>query len=367
MNFDFSDDQRLLADQVQRFLDEHCSTAKVREVLEHPPRFAPGVWQGLMDMGLIGTAVPQAYGGTGAGYAELCLVAQQIGAHIAPVPFGSTVYLIAEALLRFGSEAQKEAWLPKICTGAVKGALATVESLQQLDPQQIKASVSNGVLNGRKLLVADGSIADLYLVLAFEDGDLGLYLVPAGEGVVATAVDSIDLSRDVAEVSFDAAAAQCLTRNGWQALQAVYERAAVLYAFEQLGGAQRALQMAVDYAQERFAFGRAIGSFQAIKHMLADMYVAMKLAESNCYYAAWALENDAPDLALAAATARVGATQAFQLCARDNIQVHGGMGFTWEFDCHLYYRRSNFLALELGGLSEWEARLVDALPLQNIV
>ena len=120
--------------------------------------------------------------------------------------------------------------------------------------------------------------------------------------------------------------------------------------------------MAVNYANERFAFGRAIGSFQAIKHMLADMYVATKLAESNCYYAAWALANDAPELPLAAATARVGASSAFQLCAKDNIQVHGGMGFTWEFDCHLYYRRSNYLALELGGPSEWEARLVDALP-----
>jgi alkylation response protein AidB-like acyl-CoA dehydrogenase len=148
-------------------------------------------------------------------------------------------------------------------------------------------------------------------------------------------------------------------------LHAVYDRAAVLFAFEQLGGAQSALDMAVGYAQERFAFGRAIGSFQAIKHMLADMFVSMKLAESNCYYAAWALANDAPVLPLAAATARVAATQAFQLCAKDNVQVHGGMGFTWEFDCHLYYRRSNYLALELGGPSVWESRLVQALPLQE--
>jgi len=155
--------------------------------------------------------------------------------------------------------------------------------------------------------------------------------------------------------------------QGWNALEVLQNRAAVLYAFEQLGGAQRALDMAVAYAQERFAFGRAIGSFQAIKHMLADMFVSLKLAESNCYYAAWALANNTADLPLAAATARVSATQAFQLCAKDNIQVHGGMGFTWEFDCHLYYRRSNYLALELGSLSEWEARLVEALPrVENI-
>ena len=136
----------------------------------------------------------------------------------------------------------------------------------------------------------------------------------------------------------------------------------MLFAFEQLGGAERALDMAVGYAKGRFAFGRPIGSFQALKHMMADMYVALKLAESNCYYAAWALQNDAEDLALAAATARVSATQAFQLCSRDNIQVHGGMGFTWEYDCHLYYRRSNYLTLVLGGVSTWEDKLVAALP-----
>jgi len=185
-------------------------------------------------------------------------------------------------------------------------------------------------------------------------------------GVSAERVESVDLTRDVAAVTFEAAPAELLAKDGWTALQHLFDRAAVLYAFEQLGGAQKALDMAVAYAQERFAFGRAIGSFQAIKHMLADMFVAMKLAESNCYYAAWALANDAPDLSLAAATARVSATQAFQLCAKDNIQVHGGMGFTWEFDCHLFYRRSNYLALEIGSLGEWEARLVDALPLQNI-
>jgi len=366
MDFDFSDDQKLVADQVQRFLNENCSTSRVREVLENPPRFAADVWQGLTDMGLVGTVIPEAYGGTGAGYLELCLVAQQVGAHLAPVPFGSTVYLLAEALATYGSVEQKERWLPEISAGRVKGALATAEALAQLSPGQVQATVEHGRLNGGKVAVSDGSIADLYVVLARNESGLGLYLVEAGEGVTATSVDSVDLTRDVAQVTFSGAPAELLSDDGWAALQALHVRAAVLYAFEQLGGAQAALDMAVDYAQQRFAFGRAIGSFQAIKHMLADMFVAMKLAESNCYYAAWALANDSPDLALAAATARVGATQAFQLCAKDNVQVHGGMGFTWEFDCHLYYRRSNYLALQLGGLSEWEARLVDALPQQNI-
>jgi alkylation response protein AidB-like acyl-CoA dehydrogenase len=365
MNFDFSDDQKLLADQVQRFLNEKCGSAQIREVLEDSPRFAPDVWQGLSDMGLIGTAIPEALGGTGAGYLELCLVAHQVGAHLAPVPFGSTVYLLAEALAKYGTHQQQEKWLPKICAGSVKGALATVETLAQLSRDQVQASVQDGSLSGTKIAVSDGNIADLYLVLARHDEGLGLYLVEPGEGVRTAVVDSVDVTRDVATVEFTDAPADLLHSEGWAALQTLYDRAAVLYAFEQLGGAQAALDMAVDYAQQRFAFGRAIGSFQAIKHMLADMFVAMKLAESNCYYAAWALHNNAVDLPLAAATARVGATQAFQLCAKDNVQVHGGMGFTWEFDCHLYYRRSNFLALQLGGLSEWEARLVDALPLQE--
>ena len=366
MDFDFSDDQKMLADQVQRFLDEQCGMTRVRKVLEQPPRFAAEVWQGLVDMGLVGTAVPDAYGGTGAGYLELCLVAQQIGGHLAPVPFGSTVYLVAEALLQFGSQAQKETWLPKICNGEIKGALACVEGLSRLSAEQITTQVSAGRITGSKSIVSDGTVADLYLVLAQGDEGVALYLVSAGDGVSAAAVESVDLTRDVAALSFDGAPAELLAADGWAALQRLYDRAAVLYAFEQLGGAQKALDMAVGYAKERFAFGRAIGSFQAIKHMLADMFVAMKLAESNCYYAAWALANDSADLPLAAATARVGATQAFQLCAKDNIQVHGGMGFTWEFDCHLFYRRSNYLALELGSLSEWEARLVDTLPLQNI-
>ena len=295
MNFDFSEDQKLLADQVQRFLSEQCDSAVVRSVVEQPSRWAPQVWQGLGEMGLIGTAVSDTYGGTGAGYLELCLVAQQLGAHLAPVPFGSTVYLVAEALLACGSEAQKQAWLPKICAGEVKAALALVETLQQFDPQQVSCQVTDGKLNGEKLVVTDGTCADLLLVLAQADQGPGLYLAEAA-GAQIQAVDSVDLTRDTASIKFVDCPVELLTADGTAALNQLFDRAAVLYAFEQLGGAQAALAMAVNYANERFAFGRAIGSFQAIKHMLADMYLAMKLAESNCYYAAWALANDAPDL-----------------------------------------------------------------------
>jgi acyl-CoA dehydrogenase len=369
VNFDFSDDQKLLRDQVAKFLGERCTTAVVRSVLEDKAQYATDVWKGLGDMGLIGTSIPESYGGTGAGYLELCLVAEQLGASLAPVPFSSSIYLAAEALLRFGSETQKQRWLPKLASGTAKGALAVVESVAAPTPASIELRHAGGALTGSKLVVVDGGIADVAVVLARDaSGTLSMVIADlAHPTVTRTPVRSIDPTKNTARIDFAGTPAELLggVGGGWTQLQTLNDRAAVLFAFEQLGGAQRALAMAVNYARERFAFGRAIGSFQAIKHMLADMYVAAKLAESNCYYAAWALSTDAPDLPLAAATARVSATQAFQQCAKDNVQVHGGMGFTWEFDCHLYYRRSNFLALELGGLSVWESRLVDNLASQS--
>ncbi|MFW6092502.1 MAG: acyl-CoA dehydrogenase family protein [Pseudomonadota bacterium] len=364
MNFDFSDDQKMLRDQAGRFLRERCGSDVVRSVLEGEAPYAASVWQGLAEMGLIGTGIPETYGGAGAGYLELCLVAQELGAALAPTPFGSTVYLAAEALLLWGSEEQKARWLPQIAAGEVKGALAVVESREQTTPEAIRTRFQDGALNGTKLIVPDGGVADLLVVLARRpDGGLGLYLSDLRAGPVTREdVASVDPTRNTARITLDGTPAEPLggAGEGWNDLQTLYDRAAVLYAFEQLGGAQRALDMGVEYARERFAFGRPIGSFQAIKHMLADMYVTAKLAESNCYYAAWALSSNSEDLPVAAATARVSATQAFQQCSKDNIQVHGGMGFTWEFDCHLFYRRSNFLALELGGLTQWEDRLVAA-------
>jgi acyl-CoA dehydrogenase len=366
VNFDFSDDQKLVREQTARFLKERCDASVVRGVLEGKAPYAEPVWTGLAEMGLLGTSIPENYGGAGAGYLELCQVARELGAALAPVPFGSTVYLVAEALMSWGTEDQKARWLPGIATGEIKGAFAVVEARTRTTPASIATRYADGALTGAKLVVPDGGIADLLVVLARgTDDSLGLYLADLRTtDVIREPVQSVDPTRNTARLEFKGTRAEPLGEqdDGWQAFEALTDRAAVLYAFEQLGGAERALDMAVGYAKERFAFGRAIGSFQAIKHMLADMYVTAKLAESNCFYAAWALSTNAPDLPLAAATARVSATQAYQQCSKDNIQVHGGMGFTWEFDCHLYYRRSNFLALELGGLSVWEDRLVGALP-----
>jgi len=365
MNFDFSEDEKMVRDEAARFLRDNCGREALRSVLEGEAPYAKNVWQGLCKMGLPGTAIPEEYGGAGAGHLTLCLVAEQLGKHLAPVPFSSSVYLGTEALMAFGTEAQKQAWLPKLAAGESIATLADIETAQVLTPDSISVSVQSGKLNGKKLIVPDGAIADIAIVLARSGPEsLGLFLVNLKDpSVNIENVAAIDPTRNTATVVFDQTPTESLgAGDGWLQLQHIYNRAAVLMAFEQLGGAAAALDMAIAYAKERFAFGRPIGSFQALKHMMADMYVALKLAESNCYYAAWALSTDADDLPLAAATARVSATQAFQLCSRDNIQVHGGMGFTWEFDCHLFYRRSNYLTLALGGLSVWEDKLVNALP-----
>jgi len=373
MNFEFSDDQKQLRDQARRFLAEKCPPKVVRAVLEGFASYDKALWKDLAEMGFLGVAIPETFGGTGAGHLELCVIAEEMGRALAPVPFSSTVYLAAEALMLAGSDAQKQKWLPKIASGEAIGALALFEGPGNPSPQAIKVSAADGVLNGVKKPVADGAVADFAIVAARtevggRETDIALYLVDlkAG-GVEARTLANLDPSRNQAELTFTDCKAEPLgaANEGWSILTRVLDRAAVLMAFEQVGGADRALEMGRDYALDRIAFGRQIGSFQAIKHILADMYVAATLARSNCYYGAWALSTNAGELPEAAATARISATQAFQHCAKQNIQVHGGMGFTWEFDCHLYYRRSNALALALGSLSYWEDQLIERMRKKN--
>ena len=375
MDFDFSPEQRQLKDQARRYLADHCGRSAVRAVLDGPASFDAALWRGLADQGYLGAAIPEAYGGLGAGYAELCVVAEELGRALAPVPFSSSIGLAAELLLRAGTEAQKQRYLPALASGKLIGTLALTEQPGQVSAASVASGVSGGQLSGTKLPVADGDIADFAVVAAHEGAagsagkgalpqPLSLYLVDLhAAGVQREALASIDPTRSQARIQFTQAAAEPLgaAGAGEATLSAVFDRAAVLMAFEQLGGADRALEAACAYAQERFAFGRPIGSLQAIKHLLADMYVSATLARSNAYYGAWALSSDSAELPEAAATARVSATQAYQHCARNSLQVHGGMGFTWEFDCHLHYRRANLLALALGSLSSWESLLIERL------
>jgi alkylation response protein AidB-like acyl-CoA dehydrogenase len=373
MNLDFSDDQKALQEQVRRFLAERCPPSAVRAILDGPEPYDKALYAGLAELGVLGAAIPEDYGGVGLSHLDLCLMAEELGRVLAPVPISSSIYLAAEFLLQAGSDAQKSAWLPKLASGEAVGTFAYAEGQGRMTPAKIRASVSGGKLTGAKSPVPDGSYADVAIVAARSGSGRGeeaisLFLVDLnGPGVTRETVKSIDPTRDYARLSFDGAPAEPLggEGQGWWIASQVMDKAAILMAFEQVGGADRAMEMARDYALERMAFGRQIGSFQGIKHMLADMYVSATLARSNCLYGAWALATGSSELGVAAATARVSATQAFQHCAKNNIQVHGGMGFTWAFDCHLYYRRSNALALALGSQSTWEDLLIERMRVTN--
>jgi acyl-CoA dehydrogenase len=373
MNFDFSEDQKQLRDQARRFLAEKSPPKAVRQVLEGKAPYDKELWKGFAELGFLGVAIPENYGGSGAGHLELAVIAEEIGRADAAIPVSSSIYLAAEAIMLAGSDAQKEKWLPKLASGEAIGTLALFEGTGGITPKAIKAIASGNSIDGVKAPVADGEIADVAIVVARtgsgnRESDIGLFIVDLkGKGVTRKAMPNLDPTRQQAEITFKGAPAEPLGKagEGWSNLKQVLDRAAVLFAFEQLGGADRTLEMARDYALDRIAFGRPIGSFQAIKHILADMYVSATLARSNCYYGAWALSTNSSELAEAAAGARISATEAFQHCSKQNIQVHGGMGFTWEFDCHLYYRRSAALALALGSRSYWEDQLIDRMRQRN--
>ena len=374
MNFDFSDEQKQLRDSARKFLAEKCPSQAVRAVVDGKASYDRGLWKALAEMGFLGVAIPESYGGAGAGYLELCVIAEEIGRVLAPVPFSSTIYLAAEALLLAGSEAQKQKWLPLIASGEAIGTFALFEGTGNPSPAAIQLGASGGHLDGVKKPVPDGAIADFAVVAARtanagRDADISLFLVDMrARGVNAKPLANIDPSHGQAEITFKNCSAEPLgaAGDGWSIFSQLLNRAAVLLAFEQVGGADRALEMGRDYSVDRVAFGRPIGSVQAVKHMLADMYVLTTLARSNCYYGAWALSTNAAELPEAAAAARISATQAFQHCAKNNIQIFGGMGFTWEFDCHLYYRRANAAALSLGSLSYWEDALIERMRKRNV-
>ena len=362
MNFDFSDDLNLLRQEARKFLDQQCPPAAVRKILEREAPFDRALWQQVARMGWLGAAVPESYGGAALGHEGLCVIAEELGRALAAIPFASSVYLATEAILCHGTEAQKALYLPQLVAGQLIGSFAIAEGADNPRPEAVQAQVRDGQLRADKWPVLDGSIADLAVTVARDaQGEIALYLVQLGDpGVQRQPLDTIDPTRDQARLRIDGAPAERLGTGacGWEAVQGLLDKAAVLFAFEQVGGAQACLDMATAYARERIAFGRPIGSFQAIKHKLADVYIATELARSNAYYGAWALQTGAPALGLAAAAARVAATDAFQLASQENIQTHGGMGFTWEMDCHLFYRRAKMLALTIGSARHWKDRLV---------
>src|SRR5258707_9219628 len=259
MNFDFSDEQKQLRDEARKFLAEKCPPKAVRVVLDGKEPYDRELWKGLAEMGFLGVAIPEEFGGAGAGHLELCVIAEEMGRALAPVPFSSTVYLAAEAVMIAGSEAQKQKWLPVIASGDAIGTLALFEGKGNPSPSAIKLSAAGGTLNGVKKPVPDGAIADFAVVAARtgssgRDSDISLFLVDlkAG-GVEVKSLTNVDPTRGQAELTFKNCKAEALgaAGEGWSVLTQVRDRAAVLLEFEQVGGADRALEIVRDYPLDR--------------------------------------------------------------------------------------------------------------------
>lgn len=369
MNFDFSDDQKMLRDQARKFLAEKSSKKAVRDILNDDAKaFDASLWKAIAEQGWLGVAIPEEHGGLGLGRLELCVLAEELGRALAPVPFSSTLYFFAEALLLSASADQRARILTGIADGSIIGAFAISEGPGAASPSSIDTQFDGSKLTGVKIPVTDGDIATHAIVLAREGQGLSLVLVDLNQaGVKRETLKTLDPTRSHARLTFSKASGERIGKagEGWDVAEQVLDRAAVLIAFEQIGGAEACLEMSVDFAKNRYAFSRQIGSFQAIKHKLADMYVGIELARSNAYYGAWALSTQASQLPIAAAAARVAACDAYYFASKENIQAHGGMGYTWEVDCHLFYRRAKLLAVQAGGPGVWKEKLVRRLEQKN--
>ena len=365
-----------MRDQARKFLQDKCDRSVVRSILEdNKQKYSKELWKDICEMGWTGTVIPEEYGGLGLGMLELCVIAEELGRSLAPIPFSSSIYLFAEFVKAYGSEDQKKKYLPRIASGDIVGTFALSETNGTPRPNNIKANVSDEKLNGEKTPVNDGEVADIIIVAANSDNNanhnsLSLYIVEKNDpGISTSSLETIDPSRPACSIDLNSVNVEQLGQKGegWSMIENIFNRAAVLLSFEQIGGAQVSLDEAKKYSLERFAFGKQIGSFQAMKHKMVDMYVKIELARSNAYYGAWALSTDSNELPIAAAGARVSASEAYDYASKENVQIHGGVGFTWEYDCHLFYRRSKLLSLNIGSIRHWKENLISNLEIRNIV
>ncbi len=351
MDFLCTDEQLELRATVRDFLASKSAEESVRALMATPAGYDPVVWRQLSDqLGLVGLAVPEEYEGAGFGYVELGIVFEEMGRALLCAPYLSTVALAIEALLRCTDEAARKDLLPGLAAGATIGTLALLEQPGRWDEAGVQmrarrsgAKGSGWVLDGGKRHVLDGHIADLIMVGARTPAGIGLFAVDgAAPGLTRTPVPTLDQTRKQAHLDFAGTPARLIgdEADGWRVIRRVLDTAAILLAAEQVGGASRAVEMAAGYAGMRVQFGRPIGSFQAIKHMCADMLTEVEAARSAAYYGLWALEGDSEDVPLAASLAKVYCSAAQVRIAGDVIQVHGGIGFTWEHPAHLYFKRA---------------------------
>ncbi len=356
MNFGFNEEQELLRSTARKFFDNECGSETVRKLMDSPEGMTPDLWKKLAEQGWLGLIVPDEHGGMGLGIVDLVVLMEEMGRAVVPGPFFSTVLLGGLAILEGGTEAQKKAWLPRLASGDARATLAWMEPTADLGARGITlpATAKGGshTLNGTKLFVQDAHTADVLVVAArtatgktAEEG-ISLFLVPKGSaGLTVTLLPTMDQTRKLCEVTFkdvavgpDALMGQA--GAGWAPLARVIDRATVGLCAEMCGGAQKVLDMTVEYAKIRQAFGRPIGSYQGVKHKAADMLVDVENSKSITYYAAWAMDEGVTEGPLAVSMAKAYVSDAYRRVSGAGIQLHGGIGFTWEHDLHLYFKRA---------------------------
>jgi len=371
MNFAFTEEQELLRETARRFLDDKAPSEIVRKLMESDDGFDRAHWSEIAQMGWQAMAIPEEYGGAGFSFLETVVLMEEMGRSLFPAPYLSTVILCSNLLLEAASDEQKQAFLPAIAAGEAVWALALTEPGGHWVEEAIEMSaVPDGdgwLLNGTKAYVIDGHVADRFLAVASTESGPTMFIVDgAAQGLSARKVESMDMTRSLAEVQFDGVRVGADAMVGgdgeaWQAIDTVLDIAAVALAAEQVGGAQTCLDMAVEYAKVRHQFGRPIGSFQAIKHKCADMLVQVESAKSAAYYAGWAASERNDEFAITAPLAKSYCSEAYFFCAAENIQIHGGIGFTWEHDAHLYFKRAKSSELMFGDPTYHRSRLADRI------
>jgi alkylation response protein AidB-like acyl-CoA dehydrogenase len=376
MDIGFSEEQELLRDTARKFLDSVCTTKFVRERMATSEAVTPEFWAQLAEQGWLGINFPEEDGGSGLGLVDLVVLMEEMGRAAMPGPYLATVLLGGAAIREAGSAAQRREFLPRIADGALKATLAANEANPRWDASgiMINAQPMRGgfSLSGTKLFVPDAHLADIIVVAArtrdgstMEDG-VSLFTVPKdAPGLGISLMSSIDETRKLCEARFDnvtvpQSALLGELHAGWPALARVYDTAAVALSAEICGGAQRVLDMTVEYAKLRETFGKPIGSYQGVKHKCADMLVEVENAKSLTYYAAWAVDEKQPDAPLAVSMAKSYASDASRKVANAGIQLHGGIGMTWEHDLHLYMKRAKASEVAFGDAT-WHRERVAAL------
>jgi alkylation response protein AidB-like acyl-CoA dehydrogenase len=355
MDFDLSDEQKMLAEQARGLLSERTPFDHLRRLIDSGAEWDEPLWRELGEMGFLGANMPEEFGGLGMSELDLGVISQELGRVNAAVPFFSSIVLAADAIRLAGSAEQKSKYLPKLASGEIVGCFASAEGPGPLLGS--KAEFSGGAVTGSKFPVADAGVAHIAVIQCGRRLAIAELDHPT---VRRTRLESFDQLRPHYRVDFDWTEVDLLPGEG--CIEHLLDRAAVQAAFEGVGASEACLEMGRAYTMERTMFGRPLAGYQAIKHKLADVAVSIELAKSNAYFAGWAAESSPDDLPAAAAAARLTAIKSFELAARENLQVHGGIGYTFEANCHFYYRRERMLAVIVGNRGYWADRLLNAQP-----